>query len=212
MGAWGKSDMLKLLSRTPYAEHRQSAETWRVFWRTRFPPFLRDFIFSAPWRKLKVGERLMHWTHEPHCPICHELETIDHSPHACRFHSLILDVIDKCWPPVMQYTMAHSSRSLPVALLLATPMGIMLWAACAAHWALRCAVRQNMAVPTFDSFFNTWVNLVDKVAGWEGLAHLSQPFLSFKHALTLLKTGGSLPDSKIQISKPEPTTPEKERK
>ena len=77
---------------------------------------------------------------------------------------------------------------------------------------LRCAVRQNMVIPTFDSFFNTCVNLVDKVAGWEGFTHFTQPFLAFKHALILLKTGGSLPDSKIQVSKPEPTTPEKERK
>ena len=69
-----------------------------------------------------------------------------------------------------------------------------------------------MAIPTFDSFFNTWVNLVDKVAGWEGLSHLTQPFLSFKNALRLLKPGGSLPASKIPVSKPEPTTPEKEQK
>ena len=65
IGAWGKCEMLNLLARVPFAEHRQSCETWKVFRRTRFPPFLRDFIFAALWRSLKIGEHLMNWTHEP---------------------------------------------------------------------------------------------------------------------------------------------------
>ena len=55
---------------------------------------------------------------------------------------------------------------------------------------------------------STWITLVGKVACWEGLSQLTQAFLAVKNALTLLQSGGALPSSKIQVSKPEPTTPE----
>ena len=133
MGARGKSEMLKLLARVPYKEHGQSTETWKVFWRTRLPPFLRDFVFAALWRKLKVGERLMKGTHEPQCPICHVLETVDDALYGCRFHSLVLDVIDNRWAPIVQGNQLHTARSLPAALSLATPLGIVVWCARAVH-------------------------------------------------------------------------------
>ena len=154
----------------------------------------------------------MAWTHDPQCPVCQELESVDHALYSRRFHSLILDVIDKCWSPVVQGNVLHSARSLPAALSLATPLVVMLWTARAAHWSLRCAVRQHMAYPTFDAFLSTWVTLVDKVTSWEGLSQMAQAFLTFKNALILLRTSAALPTSKINVSKPKPTTPERDKK
>ena len=41
---------------------------------------------------------------------------------------------------------------------------------------------------------------------------MAQAFLTFNNALILLQTSGALPTSKVQVSKPEPTTPEREKK
>ena len=48
MGAWGKSDMLKL-------QHRQYSETRKVLWRTRLPPFLHGFFFCGPVAQAESG-------------------------------------------------------------------------------------------------------------------------------------------------------------
>ena len=172
--AWGlgKSDMLKLLAREPYTEHRQSSETWKIFWNTRPPPFLKDFVYQSLWHKLKVGERLMSWTHEPPCPICHKFETVDHALSGCQFHALVYDALDQSWAPVTRGNKRHTVHTLPVALTLATPVGIMLWTARAAHWSLRCATCQNAAAPTFEAFIKALVTFVEKVAAWQGLSPL----------------------------------------
>ena len=52
-------------------------------------------------------------------------------------------------------------------LSVATPLGIMVWIARAAHWFLRCAVRQQLALPTHLWHLSAWIKLVEQVGGWQ---------------------------------------------
>mmetsp|Transcript_24458 Transcript_24458/g.38677 ORF Transcript_24458/g.38677 Transcript_24458/m.38677 type:complete len:262 (+) Transcript_24458:408-1193(+) len=152
------------------------------------------------------------WTHEPQCPICHVLETVDHALSGCRFHALALNLLDQPWAPTAQGNALHTARSLPVGLSLATPIGVRLWIARASHWSLRCALRQNLSVPSFDTFLTKWITLLDLVCCWQGFSHLTDPFLSFKNKLLSFLSSGALPPTKIKVVRPEPSTPERERK
>ena len=122
------------------------------------------------------------------------------------------DAPDHSRAPVTRGNTRHSVRTLLVALTLATPLGIMLWSARAAHWSLRCATRQNAAVPTFEAFITAWVTFVEKVTAWQGVSPLTDAFLAFRNALLTLQTTGSLPARQIVPTRPELSSPEKERK
>ena len=154
----------------------------------------------------------MSCTHEPLCPICHKLETVDHAFCGCQFHALIFDALDQSWAPVTRGNACHSVRTLAVALTLATTPGIMLWTAKVAHWSLRCATCQNAAVPTFEAFIKAWLTFVEKVTAWQGLSPLADAFLVFRNTLLTLQTTGSLPACQIVLTRPELSSPEKERK
>ena len=80
VGSWGKSASLKKLSPMPHVPRRQPSSIWKAFWASRLPPFLKDFAYQALWAKLKVGDRLENRTKFPWCPICANLETVEHVP------------------------------------------------------------------------------------------------------------------------------------
>ena len=154
----------------------------------------------------------MNWTHEPLCPICQVLETVDHALEGCRFHPIIADLFEHIWAPMVRDNKQHSFRKLPAVLTLSTPQGIMLWTARAAHCSLRCAVRQNVALASFDAFLQRRIELVDRVSGWQGLSPRADDYLSFKNVLLQFQTTGALPVEELTITRPGPTTPEREKK
>ena len=141
VGSWGKSASLQKLSPMPYVPQRQPSSVLKSFWASRLPPFLKDFAYQALWAKLKVGDRLQNWTKFPWCPICANLETVEHALSHCRFHAMAADTIDYCWGPLYVEGVRHAVRALPLKHSFSRPRRIAKWSAQAAHWSLRKQVK-----------------------------------------------------------------------
>ena len=172
---------------------QQSTNTRRAFWRSRFPPFLKDLVFQALWAKVKVGERLQNWTNFPWCPICWKIEIVQHALTECRFVSVYCDTIEFCWEPSYVDGRSTPIRALPTPHSFHTPQGVSLWIARAAHWSFRNLVKQQAILPNGDSLLSQWSRVISQVVLWEPLHSMSAPLLQFHDALATLSQTGALP-------------------
>ena len=137
LAAWGKSDSLACLAANPHTESRQSPRIWGLFWRAKFFPSLHGFVDHALWKKLRVAERLSSWTHDPSCPLCGSVETLDHALGGCLFHKVIFAVLKRIWEPLRIQGQQYECGAIPMLHSFGTPQGIAQWSALAAHWTLR---------------------------------------------------------------------------
>mmetsp|Transcript_101824 Transcript_101824/g.175762 ORF Transcript_101824/g.175762 Transcript_101824/m.175762 type:complete len:396 (-) Transcript_101824:142-1329(-) len=211
MSAWGTSALLKKAASSIPTETRQPQQVWASYWNSKFPPNIHSFVYQTLWKKLKVGDRLEAWTHQPNCPICHRRETVEHATSECAFHPLIHATIEKCLElPEDSQNKKVRVTDLPVAKSLKHPSGVMLWVARAAHWSVRNSALHGARI-AFDFFLETWIKLVSLVAVWELLAHLALAMLEFHSALIALKNNGVLVHAKIKVA-PSPGISRKQKK
>ena len=196
----GPPPLLKKLSPMPYVPRRQPTQVWKPFWASRFPPFLKDFVYQALWAKLKVGERLQNWTKFPWCPICASLETVDHALQQCRFHAMAWDTIDYYWGPSYVEGVSDTVRALPLKHSFSRPQGITKWAAQAAHWSLCNQAKNGFSAPSLEHFLSQWIRVLSQLILWEPLQSLSGPLSQFHNVVATLSQFGVLPGIAIRVT------------
>ena len=167
VGSWGKSASLKELSPMPCVPRRQPTSVRKPFWASRLPPFVKDFAYQALWAKLKVGERLQNWTKFPWCPICANLETIEHALFHCRFHAMAWDTIDYCWGPSYVEGISYAMRALPLKHSISRPQGIAK--------SLRNQAKNGLSAPSLEYFLAQWIRVLSQLILWEPLQSFSAP-------------------------------------
>ena len=90
----------------------------------------------------------------------------------------------------------YTSRTLPTELSFKEPLGIMVWAAQAAHWSLRNSLIRG-GLPSYDQFLMIWIKFVSFMISWEPLSAFSDVFSQFHKALGSLSLRGILITAKI---------------
>ena len=169
--AWNQRPMLRYLMKLSPEAPRQQPGVWQAWQRLLLPPADRQFIQTAPWKKLTVGVRLANWQAAgTACPICGLLETMQHALTACKYFSVVAHVASQCMGPA---TTDHGPETNPTIILwdqpelsLTTPLGITLWSVVRAAWSHRCMVKMNARVvrPSWDQFLTPWIKVL---RGWE---------------------------------------------
>ena len=92
--------------------------------------------------------------HPPIVPVFGQQETVSHALSSCLFHIVIYDALDKgCPPPPKVHGVVYTARTLPREYSFSHPVGIMTWAALAAHWSLRNSLLKGGSA-SFDAFLN----------------------------------------------------------
>ena len=184
---------LKKLSPVPYVPRRQPSSVWKSFWASQLQPFLKDFAYQALWAKLKVGDRLQNWTKFPWCPMCANLETVEHALSHCSFHAMAADTIEDCWGPSYVEGFSHAVRALPLKHSFSRPQGIAKWSAQAAQWSLRNQVKNGFSAPSLELFLAQWIRVLSHLILWEPLQAFSAPLAQFHDAVATLAQSGVLP-------------------
>ena len=100
----------------------------------------------------------------------------------CRFHILAFDTLEKCWPPFSHAGRQYNMRAIPPVFSFSHPVGIMVWAAQAAHWSLRNSLRRG-GHPTFEAFLTIWGKIIHLLSQWEPMSKFSDIFMRFHSSL-----------------------------
>ena len=186
MAAWGKSDSLARLAANPHTESRQSPRVRGLFWRARFFSSLHDFVYHAPWKKLRVAERLSSWTQDPSCPLCGSVETLDHALGDYLFHKVIFVVLKNIWEPLQVQGLQYECGTVPVLHSFGTPQGIAQWSALAAPGGMA----------TLEALLTIQIRFTSLLVSREPLSEFSHVFqilhdrlIHFKHQGVVTRPG-----------------------
>ena len=163
-----------------------------------FRQHLHTLFFNHLWATLKVGEHLQNWTRHPWCPICVQIETVEHSLNHCRFHQLTRDVIQFCLGPHYQ---GDTSEFLSVKSSHSAPQGVVLWVGRAAHWAVRTAAKFHRVPPHRETFLDMWARLVFSRVEWQPLQGWARVFQQVYQSICTMRQTGCLPHAQNVLQK-----------
>ena len=70
------------------------------FFTKQLPPALQLFMMEVFHYKLRVHSRMVTMTESDRCPVCGQVETVEHAFCGCQFHQLLFRLVKRIFSPV----------------------------------------------------------------------------------------------------------------
>ena len=173
----GSAKSLTLQHITPllYVTHRRDKEVWAAFWTCQFPPRLFDSVYTTPWSKFKVQQRIRSFFGTDQCPLCpSKLETITHALRYCKFFPHVYFLMCKAFgldTATWRLGKLEAQKSVD---------SVFYWTARRAHLGVQCKAHL-FHIPTLSTFRCVGINNIQCVIQWRPLEHLIAALLQLRH-------------------------------
>ena len=147
VSSWGTTSTLRVLMTASLVQVRVPEETWGYFNSLRLEGPVRDFLPSALWKKLPVGDRIAVWVpHARYCPLCGSMEEHDHAVSICPNLGLASALISQLlpWPELGGIRWSATDLELNhVPASLSSAAGVLFWSAVSVNWSIGYAVSMS---------------------------------------------------------------------